>query len=138
MFEHLIESNCAFVEMLCHILLVKAEVREIQPAISADHCQFEAALLQRLSDARGHKAFTGSIDPADPNEQGPLRRKRFPLLHDRRNHRSAIEHELQVRSVINAGPDLDAKRLPKHGRLRGTSTRRRSYSSAIQLAAVRH
>src|SRR5439155_8076791 len=107
------------------MLRVKTDIREIKPPINVDHCRPDAALLQQLSYARGHEAFTGGIDPADPNEQGPLRRKRFPLLHDRRNHRSTIEHELQVRSVINAGPDLDAKRLPKQRSFRGMSTRRR-------------
>ena len=125
--------------MLCQILLVKADMREIQPAISADHCQFDAALLQRLSDARGNEALSRCIDPADSDKQGVLRRKRFSLLDDRRNHRTIFEHELQLRSVITAGSDLlAAKPVPNRAMLRGMSTRRRSYSSAIQLAAVRH
>src|SRR5213592_2346231 len=95
MFEHLIESNCAFVEMLCQILLVKANMREIQPAISADYCQFDVALLQRLSDAPGNEALSRCIDPADSDKQGVLRRKRFSLLDNRRNHRTIFEHELQ-------------------------------------------
>src|SRR6266566_9287652 len=139
MFEHLIESNCAFVEMLCQILLVKANMREIQPAISADHCQFDAALLQRLSDARGNEALPRCIDPADSDKQGVLWRERFSLLDNRRNHRTIFEHELQLRSVIRAGSDLRAaKPLPNRAMLCGMSTRRRSYSSAIQLAEVRH
>src|SRR5206468_3438851 len=125
--------------MLCQILLVKADMWEIQPAISADHCQFDAALLQQLSYARGNEALSRCIDPADSDKQGVLRRERFSLLHDRRNHRSTIEHGLQVRSVITAGSDLlAAKALPNRAMFRGMSTRRRSYSSAIQLAAVRH
>ena len=51
--------------MLCQILLVKADMREIQPAISADDRQFDGALLQRLSDARGNEALSTCIDPAD-------------------------------------------------------------------------
>ena len=69
---------------------------------------------------------------------GALRRKRFSLFDDRRNDRSIFEHKLQPRSVIKAGPDLHAVwPLQDRARLRGTSTRRRSCSSAIQLAAVR-
>ncbi len=114
-------------------------MREIQPAISADHCQFDAALLQRLSDARGNEALSRCIDPADSDKQGVLRRERFSLLDNRRNHRTIFEHELQLRSVITAGSDLRAaKPLPNRAMLRGMSTQRRSYSSAIQLAAVRH
>src|SRR5213592_2275946 len=139
MFEHLIESSCAFVEMVCQILLVKADMREIQPAISADHCQFDAALLQRLSDALGNEALSRCIDPADSDKQGVLRRERFSLLDNRRNHRTIFEHELQPKSVITAGSDLlAAKPLPNRAMLRSMSMRRRSYSSAIQLAAVRH
>src|SRR5437899_3429204 len=139
MFEHLIESNCVFVEMVCQILLVKADMREIQPAISADDCQFDAALPQRLSDARGNEALSRCIDPANSDKQGVLRRERFSLLDNRRNHRTIFEHELQLRSVITADSDLRAaKPLPNRAMLRGMSTRRRSYSSAIQLAEVRH
>ena len=48
-------------------------------------------------------------------------------------------HELQLRSVITAGSDpRAAKPLPNRGMLRGMSTRRRSYSSAVQSVAVRH
>src|SRR5881275_2209259 len=100
--------------MLCQILLVKADMREIQPAISADHCQFDAALLQRLSDARGNEALSRCIDPADSDKQGVLRQKRFSLLDNRRNHRTIFEHELQLRSVITAGSDLlAAKPVPQ-------------------------
>ncbi len=57
----------------------------------------------------------------------------------RRIRRTVFEHELQLRSVITAGSDLlAAKPVPNRAMLRGMSTRRRSYSSAIQLAAVRH
>ena len=46
---------------------------------------------------------------------------------------------LITRSVITAGSDLlAAKPVPNRAMLRGMSTRRRSYSSAIQLAEVRH
>jgi hypothetical protein len=46
---------------------------------------------------------------------------------------------LITRSVITAGSDLLAARaVPNRAMLRGMSTRRRSYSSAIQLAEVRH
>src|SRR6266480_3696536 len=125
--------------MVCQILLVKADTREIQPAISADDCQFDAALLQRLSDARGNKALSRCIDPADSDKQGVLRRERFSFLDNRWNHRTIFEHELQLRSVITVGSDLlAAKPVPKRAMFRGMSTRRRSYSSAIQLAAVRH
>src|SRR5437867_8653406 len=125
--------------MLCQILLVKADTREIQPAISTDHCQFDAALLQRFSDARGNEALSRCIDPADSNKHGMLRRERCSLLDNRWNHRTIFEHELQLRSVITAGSDLRAATpLPNRPMLRGMSTRRRSYSSAIQLAEVRH
>src|SRR5438552_16557552 len=114
-------------------------MREIQPAICADHCQFDVALLQRLSDAPGNEALSRCIDPADSDKQGVLRRKRFSLLDDRRNHRTIFEHGLQLRSVITAGSDLRAsKPLANRTMRRGISTRRRSYSTAIQLAAVRH
>ena len=67
-----------------------------------------------------------------------LRRMRFPLFDDRRNHRSIFDHNLHLRLVIKAAPDLRAVwPLQDRATLRGTSTRRRSYSSAIQLAAVR-
>src|SRR4029077_819472 len=57
---------------------------------------------------------------------------------DRRNHRSIFQHKLWPGSVIKAGPDLcAAKPLPTRATLRGMSARRRSCSSAIQLAAVR-
>jgi hypothetical protein len=92
--EHLIESNCAFVEVLCWVSPLKADVWEIQPAINADYCRLDTALHQRLSDARGDEALSSRIDPADSNEQGPLRRKRCPLLDDCRNHRSIFEHNL--------------------------------------------
>jgi hypothetical protein len=50
-----------------------------------------------------------------------------------------VIHALQLRSVITAGSDLfAAKPVPNRAMLRGMSTRRRSYSSAIQLAEVRH
>ncbi len=102
-------------------------------------CQFDDALLQRLSDARGNEALSRCIDPADSDKQSVLRRERFSLLDDRRNHRTIFEHELQLRSVITAGYDLlAAKPVPNRAMLRGMSTRRRSYSSAIQLAEVRH
>ena len=108
-------------------------------SISADDCQFDDALLQRLSDARGNEALSKCIDPADSDKQSVLRRERFSLLDDRRNHRTIFEHELQLRSVITAGYDLlAAKPVPNRAMLRGMSTRRRSYSSAIQLAEVRH
>src|SRR5436190_1857287 len=95
-------------------------------------------LLQQLSDARGNEALSRCIDPADSDKQRVLRRKRFSLLDDRRNQRTIFEHELQLRSVITACSDLRAaKPLPNRVMLRGMSTRRRSYSSAIQLAAVR-
>src|ERR1700757_4409687 len=125
--------------MLCQILLVKADMREIQPAINVHHCQFDAALLQRLSYARGDEALSRCIDPADSNEQGVLWRKRFSLLDDRRNHRSIFEHELQLRSLIEAGSDLRAaKPLPNRAMFHGRLRRQRSCNSAIQLAAVRH
>src|SRR5207249_10345068 len=101
--------------MLCQILLVKANMREIQPAISADHCQFDVALLQRLSYARGNEALSRCIDPADSNKQGVLWRKRFSLLDDRRNHRTIFEHELQLRSVIKAGSDACGKAVAELG-----------------------
>jgi hypothetical protein len=67
-----------------------------------------------------------------------LRPMRFPLFDDRRNYRCIFEHKLQLRSVIKAGPDLHAVwPLQDRATLRGMSTRRRSCSSAIQLAAVR-
>src|SRR5437899_478714 len=113
-------------------------MREIQPAISVDHCQLEPALLQRLSDARGNEAFSSRIDPADSNKQGALWRNRFSLLDDRRNHRSIFTHELQLRSVIKAGSDLRAvKPVPNRAMLPGMSARRNSCNSAIQLAVVR-
>src|SRR5438874_13233745 len=125
--------------MLCQILVVKADMREIQPAISADHCHLDAARLQRLSDARGNEALPRCIDPADSDKQGVPRRERFSLLDNCRNHRTIFEHELQLRSVITAGSDLRAaKPVPNRAMLRGMSTGRRSYSSAIQLVAVRH
>src|ERR1044071_6521532 len=100
--------------MLCQILLVKANMREIQPAISTDHCQFDAAFLQRLSDARGNEALSRCIDPADSDKQGMLRRERFSLLDNRWNHRTIFEHELQLRSVITAGSDLVAAKPVKN------------------------
>src|SRR5438094_832343 len=110
--------------MLCQILLVKADMREIQPAISADHRQFDAALLQRLSDARGKEALSRCIDPIDSDKQGVLRRARFSLLDNRRTHRTIFEHELQLRSVITAGSDLlAAKRVPDPAMLPGWSDR---------------
>ena len=79
------------------------------------------------------------MHPADSDKQGVLQRERFSLLDDRRNHRTIFEHELEVRSVITAGSDLlVAKSVLNRAMLRGTSTRRRSYSSAILLAEVRH
>jgi hypothetical protein len=55
------------------------------------------------------------------------------------DRRTIFEHELQLRSVITVGSDLlAAKPMPNRAMLRGMSTRRRSYSSAIQLAEVRH
>ena len=59
--------------MLCRILLVKADLRKIQPAISANDCQFHAERLQRFSDARRNEAFSRCIDPADADKQGVLR-----------------------------------------------------------------
>jgi len=84
------------------------------------------------------KPFPHASIPLIPTK-GVLRRERFSLLDDRRNHTTIFEHELQLRSVITAGSDLRAaKPLPNRTMLRGISTRRRSYSTAIQLAAVRH
>src|SRR5436190_19388137 len=100
------------------MLRVKSDVRQIQPSINVDHCRPDAALLQQLSHARGHEAFTGGIYPADPNKQGVLRRERFSLLDNRRNHRTIFEHELQLRSVITAGSGLlAAKRVPNRAML---------------------
>ena len=85
------------------------------------------------------KPFPDAIDAADSDKQGVLRRERFSLLDDRRNRRTIFEHELQLRWGITAGSDLlAAKPVPNRAMLRGMSTRRRSYSSAIQLAEVRH
>src|SRR5262245_286276 len=108
--------------MLCQILLVKADMWEIQPAISADHCQGNAALLQRLSDARGNEALSRCIDPANSDKQGVLRRECFALLDNRRNHRTIFEHELQLRAVITGGSgSRAAKPLPNRAMLRGMS-----------------
>src|SRR5690349_14719143 len=74
-FENFIEAKCFFVEMLCQIFLMKADMRKIQPAISADHCQLNAPLLQRLSDAGSNEALSTCIDPANSNKQGVLRQK---------------------------------------------------------------
>jgi len=49
----------------CLTKLSNLPLREIQPAISADDRQFDGALLQRLSDARGNEALSTCIDPAD-------------------------------------------------------------------------
>jgi hypothetical protein len=93
---------------------------EIQPAISVDDCQLDAALLQRFGDARCNEAFSSRIDTAYSGKQGMLWRKRFSLLDDRRNYRTIFEHELQPRFAISAGSDLrGAKLLQDRAMLRG-------------------
>src|SRR5262249_32177588 len=127
------------VEMFSVIITVHTNLRQIQPVICRDDGDIPAVFAQSLRNRLGDESFPAGVNAAYSNKQSLLWRKRFSFLDDRRNYRTIFEHELQPGSAIKAGSDLrGARPLPTLATLRGRSARRRSCSSAIQLAAVRH